>query len=201
MDSVEALTGASLHVVVIAASAGGLKAIAEVLSGLPAGFPAAVVVVQHLDPSHQSLMAEILTRKTGLGVKQARTGDALVPGSVFVAPPDRHLLVSADGTLLLSESKLVHFVRPSADLLFDSAASSFGGRCIAVVLTGTGVDGSEGVRAVKKAGGTVIAQDEVTAEFFGMPGAAIATGCADETLPLHEIAPALVRLVPAGGTR
>ena len=140
-------------------------------------------------------MADILRRRTRLAVAQARVGDQLVPGKVFIAPPDRHLLVNADGTLSLTQSELVHFVRPSADLLFESVAASYKDRAIAVVLTGTGSDGSMGVGAIKKMGGTVIAQDKESAEFSGMPAAAINTGNVDFVLPLDEIAPALVELV------
>jgi two-component system chemotaxis response regulator CheB len=92
----------------------------------------------------------------------------------------------------------VHFVRPSADLLFESVAGGFKERAIAVVLTGTGSDGAMGVKAIKKMGGTVICQDEPTSEFFGMPGAAIQTGCADFVLPLPEIATALTTLARSG---
>ena len=98
----------------------------------------------------------------------------------------------------LTQSKLVHFLRPSADLLFESVAASYGERAIAVVLTGTGSDGAMGVQAIKKMGGTVIAQDEATAEFFGMPSAAIHSGSVDFVLPLDEIATALVTLVMKG---
>jgi two-component system chemotaxis response regulator CheB len=117
---------------------------------------------------------------------------------VYIAPPNRHLLVNPDGTMSLSQSDLVHFVRPSADLLFESVAASYRERVIAVVLTGTGSDGSMGVEAVKKMGGTVIAQDAETAEFSGMPNAAIQTGCVDFVLTLDEIGPALVKLVAGG---
>jgi two-component system chemotaxis response regulator CheB len=112
-------------------------------------------------------------------------------------PPNRHLLVNPDGSLSLSQSELVHFVRPSADLLFESVAASYKDRAIAVVLTGTGSDGVMGIQAIKKMGGTVIVQDQQTSEFFGMPGAAIQSGNVDFILPLDEIA-ALVTLVVKG---
>jgi two-component system, chemotaxis family, protein-glutamate methylesterase/glutaminase len=186
---------AAFDVAALAASAGGLTALSRVLSALPSDFPAAVVVVQHLDPRHRSLMADILSRRTSLRVKQAEEGDLLTPATVYIAPPNRHLLVNPDGTLSLSQSELVHFVRPSADLLFESVAASHKDRAIAVVLTGTGSDGAMGVQAIKKMGGTVIVQDEKTSQFFGMPAAAIQTGNADFILPLDEIASALVTLV------
>ena len=189
----------SLHIpydiVAVAASAGGLTALGRLLGGLPEDFPATIVVVQHLDPRHHSLMAEILSRRTGLRVREAKEGDSLHPHTVYIAPPDYHLLVNRDGTLSLSHSELVHFLRPSADLLFESVAASFKERAIAVVLTGTGSDGAMGVQAIKKMGGTVIAQDEGTSEFFGMPGAAIKTQDVDFILPLDEVADALVTLM------
>jgi two-component system chemotaxis response regulator CheB len=188
----------AFDVVAVAASAGGLQALSALFSALPADFPAALVVVQHLDPRHRSLMADILSRRTALKVKQADDGDELSVGTVHIAPPNRHLLVNPDGTLTLAQTELVHFVRPSADLLFESVAASFKERAIAVVLTGTGSDGTMGVQAIKKMGGTVIAQDETTSEFFGMPGAAIQTGIVDFVLPLREIPSALVTLVTTG---
>jgi two-component system chemotaxis response regulator CheB len=186
------------EVVGLAASAGGLTALSEVLAGLPADFPAAIVLVQHLDPKHKSLMAEILDRRTELTVRQAVDGDRISPGGVWVAPPAHHLLVNGDGELSLTRTELVHFVRPSADLLFESMAAGFRDRAIAVVLTGTGLDGEMGVRAVKKMGGVVIAQDQATSEYFGMPGAAIKTGCVDYILPLDQIAGTLTSLVTTG---
>jgi two-component system, chemotaxis family, protein-glutamate methylesterase/glutaminase len=167
---------AAFDVVAIAASAGGLRALTKLLSGLAGDFPASITVVQHLDPRHRSLMADILGRHSRLPIKQAEEGDRVQPGAVFVAPPDRHLLVNSDGSLSLSRTELVHFLRPSADLLFESVAASFKHRAVAVVLTGTGSDGATGVQAIKKMGGTVIAQDEGTSDFFGMPNAAIQTG-------------------------
>jgi two-component system chemotaxis response regulator CheB len=185
----------SFDLVVLAASAGGVMALSEVVRGLPPDFPAAVAIVQHLDRRHRSLMADILGRRTQLRVKQAEEGDRLEAGSVFIAPPDRHLLVNPDGTLSLSQSEMVHFLRPSADLLFESAAASYRNGVIGVVLTGTGQDGAMGVTAIKKMGGTVIAQEAETAEFAGMPQAARQTGNVDFVLPLAEITDALVRLV------
>src|SRR5437763_3607558 len=181
-------------VVALAASAGGLNALTHVLAALPGDFPAALVVVQHLDPRHRSLMADILSRRTALPVKEAAEGDELRPGRAYLAPPNRHLLVNPDRTLSLTQTELVHFVRPSADLLFESAAASFKERAIAVVLSGSGHDGAMGVKAIKKMGGTVIVQDARNAEFPGMPEAALATGLADFVLSLDEIAPALQKL-------
>ncbi|HEY9790491.1 MAG TPA: chemotaxis protein CheB [Candidatus Obscuribacterales bacterium] len=190
---------ANFEVVALASSAGGLPALSRILSELPGEFPAAVLIVQHLDPRHRSLMAEILSNRTKLTVKEASEGDHLVPARVYIAPPNRHLLVNQDGTISLSQSELVHFVRPSADLLFESLAASYKDRAIAVVLTGTGSDGAMGVTAIKKMGGTVLAQNQETAEFFGMPEAAIRTGHVDFVLPLADIAHSLVTLVIGEG--
>lgn len=188
------------EIVALAASAGGLKALTEVLAGLPAAFPAALVVVQHLDPRHRSLMADILGRRTKLAVRQAADNDRAQPGNVLIAPPDRHLLVNPGGSVSLTRTDRVHFSRPSADLLFESVAASYRDRAIAVILSGSGSDGSMGVKAIKKTGGTLVVQDPATAEFAGMPGAAWKTGLADFVLPLEEIAPALRTLLAARAT-
>ena len=185
-------------IVAMASSAGGLTALSHILADLPPDFPAPIVVVQHLDPRHRSLMAKILSRRTSLKVKEAEEGDVVSPGTVYIAKPDRHLLVNSDHTLSLSQSELVHFVRPSADLLFESVAASFKDRAIAVVLTGSGIDGAMGVKAIKMMGGTVIVQDKETSQFFGMPGAAIQTEMVDFILPLGEISAALVTLLVKG---
>ncbi len=189
------LNNAAFDIVAIAASAGGLTAIVKVLSTLPAKFPGAIAIVQHLAPEHPSFMAEILSRHTVLTVKQAQEGDRLTPGTAYVAPPNRHLLVNGDGTLSLSQSELVHFLRPSADLLFESVAATYKERAIAIVLSGTGSDGAMGVEAIKRMGGTVIVQDLKTAEFPGMPSAAIQTGNVDFILSLNEISSTLVTLL------
>lgn len=185
---------AGFAIVALAASAGGLTALSRVLGALPSGFPMPITVVQHLDPHHASLMADILKKRTRLEVKQAEEGDELLPGHVYIAPPDHHLLVNRVGKLSLVQSEQVHFVRPSADLLFSSVAASYGKRAIAVVLTGTGSDGETGVTSIKEVGGMVIAQSPQTAEYSGMPDAAIATRSVDFILDLDEIAPALIAL-------
>jgi two-component system chemotaxis response regulator CheB len=192
------LGSGAFDVVACASSAGGLHALSELLSRLPADLQAAITVVQHLDRRHRSLVADILSRRTRLSVKQAEAADKLQAGTVYIAPPNRHLLVNPDGRLALADSELVHFLRPSADLLFESVAASFRDRAIGVVLTGTGKDAAMGVTAIKSMGGTVIAQDPKTAEFPGMPEAAVATGKVDFVLPLAEIADALVTLIMKG---
>jgi len=181
-------------VVAIGASAGGVEALHVVVEGLPGDFPIPVLIVQHMDPRHRSMLAGLLARRSRLHVKQAANGEMVQPGTVYIAQPDAHLLVR-DGHLVLTDSKLVHFSRPSIDLLFISVAEAYGDRAIAVILSGTGVDGADGIREVKAKGGTTIAQSPATAAHSGMPQAARATGCIDVTLPLEEIGPAIVNLV------
>ncbi|MEU7152514.1 chemotaxis protein CheB [Streptomyces sp. NPDC045456] len=185
------------EVVALASSAGGIKALTTVLGGLGPDLPVPVLVVQHLDPRHRTVIAEVIGRRTALRVKLAEDGERARPGTVCIAPPDRHLLVGPGGTLTLSGSELVHFLRPSADLLFESVAGAYGAQAIACVLTGTGSDGAMGVDAVRSRGGTVIAEDPRTAEFKGMPEAAVGTGSVDFVLPLEEIAAVIRGLVEA----
>jgi len=186
---------AAYDIVAVGTSAGGLGALSSILSSLPSDFPVPIVVVQHLDPRHPSHIADLLGRRSALSVLEAHDGDILAPGRVYIAPPDRHLLVTEDHHLSLGRSELVHFVRPSADLLFNSIASVFCERSVAVVLTGNGSDGSAGAVAVKEAGGFVIAQDESSSEFFGMPSAAIEAGAVDMILSLGDIPATLLSLV------
>ena len=188
------------RVIAMAASAGGLKALSVILGGLPADFPAAIAIVMHVAPDHQSLLAEILKCRTRLAVKQAQTGDLLCHSSVFVAPPNHHLFVIKGGRLELSSSssEKVHYARPSAEPLFASVAEVYRENAIAVVLTGGDGDGSFGVQIIKEQGGKVIAQDRPTSQDFSMPKTAIMTGDVDFVLPLNEIAPKLTEMVGAG---
>jgi two-component system chemotaxis response regulator CheB len=187
-----------IAIVSMAASAGGVAALSAVLGDLPADLPAPVVVVEHLAPRHETMLAEVLGRRTRMTVKLAEDGELLRPGTVHVAPPDRHLLVRGDGTLALSADKAVHVLRPSADRLFESVAEAYGSRALAVVLSGSGTDGAGGVRAIVAKGGTVIVQDLASAEFNGMPRAAVDTGVASRVLPLDQIGPAIRRLATPG---
>ncbi|MGY6025245.1 chemotaxis protein CheB [Streptomyces spinosirectus] len=196
MQPIEPVPG-RFEVVAVASSAGGIHGLATVLGALDAELPVPVLVVQHLDPRHRTVIAEVLDRRTELDVKLAEDHEQIGPGMVYIAPPDRHLLVRPGGWLALTDSELVHFVRPSADLLFESVAGAYGPQAIACVLTGTGRDGAMGVDAVKSRGGTVIVQDPATAEFKGMPEAAVGTGTVDFVLPLEEIAAVISGLVEA----
>ena len=150
----------------------------------------------HLSPEHKSILAEILNGRTHLAVKQAHKGDILSPGSVFVAPPNHHLMVTKGGRLELSSSaaEKVHYARPSAEPLFASVAEIYQKHAIAVVLTGGDGDGSFGVQIIKERGGQVIAQDRPTSQDFSMPETSIKTGDVDFILPLNEIAPKLIGL-------
>lgn len=195
-DDPHASTG--YDVVAIGASAGGIHALGVVLTGLPADLPVPVLIVQHLDPHHRTLVVEVLRHHSALPLRLASDGDTAVAGTCYIAPPDHHLLVGEGHRLHLSETERVHFVRPSVDVLFASVAATYGERAIAVVLTGAGSDGAMGVRSVKSGGGTVIVEDPATAEFPSMPHAACAAASVDFVVPLAEVAGVVVRLVTPG---
>lgn len=130
-----------------------------------------------------------------LDVRVARDGESLVPGAVYLAPEDRHLGVRSRATIALSDEPPVGGFRPAGTVLFESVAKVFGGETVAVILTGMGEDGVQGLHAVRKAGGAMIAQDEATSIVFGMPGVAIASGLADDILPIESIAGRLLELI------
>jgi two-component system chemotaxis response regulator CheB len=185
----------AFEIVAVAASAGGVTGVGRLLADLGGEVTVPVVVVQHLDPRHETVIADVLGRRTPLSVKLAEKGERLEAGTVYIAPPDHHLLVGTDGEVTLTQEAAVNFVRPSADLLFESVAESYGDRAIACVLTGTGRDGATGVEAVHARGGTVIVQDPTTADFPGMPEAAVETGVVDRVLPLEDIGAAVCDLI------
>jgi len=181
-------------VIVIAASAGGIDAIKQVLRRIPADLPAAIICVQHLQGNHRTYLPEYLARNTSLRAYLAEKGMPLETGTIYVAVPGQHLCIE-NGCLVLNMAEPVHNVRPAADVLFASAAQSFGPDVIGVVLTGTGCDGAGGCQLIKAKGGITIAQDEQTSAYFSMPKAAIAVGAIDYVLPLEGIAARIVELV------
>lgn len=184
--------------VVIAASTGGPGALTTVLSELQIDPRVALLVVQHMPPLFTRHLAEHLDRVSNLRVKEATHKEKVKGGAVYVAPGDYHMVVDLDANddvvIKLAKGPKINNVRPAADPLFISASKVFKSNTIAVVLTGLGSDGAEGVKAVKNAGGYVIAQDEETSVVFGMPRSAIETGCVDVVLPLHEISKEILRV-------
>jgi two-component system chemotaxis response regulator CheB len=181
-------------IVVVAASAGGVMAVPDLLSGLPATFQVPILIVQHRQ-NIPSVLESVFRSHTPLSVVEAMDGNSLIAGTVFVAPADHHLLLDMTGVLRLSRSAKVHHTRPAADPLFVSVADFYRERTIGVVLTGYGIDGSHGVEAIGKMGGYVIAQEPRTAEAPQMPSAAIQTGYVNAILSLNEIGPALLDLM------
>jgi two-component system chemotaxis response regulator CheB len=179
--------------VVIGTSLGGLSALKLLLAGLPADFPAAIAVVQHRHRDSEDMMSSFLRPYIALPIKEVVDKDDLLPGMVYVAPADYHLLVEA-GYLTLSTDEPVSYARPSIDVLFESAADVYGEFVIGVVLTGANQDGAKGLAAIKAQGGSTIVQEPSTAESPTMPAAAIATAVVDWVLPLSEIASHLTNL-------
>jgi two-component system, chemotaxis family, protein-glutamate methylesterase/glutaminase len=175
------------ELVVIGASWGGLRAVGAVLEGLGDAPGAAIVVGQHRGPTGGERLAPLLQRNTTLSVREAEDKDRLEPGTVYLAPPDYHTLIEADGSIALSTEAHVRHARPSIDVLFRSAAEAYRERCVGVVLTGANEDGAEGLALIKQLGGVAVVQDPRTAERREMPSAAIEATEADVVLPLEEI--------------
>jgi two-component system, chemotaxis family, CheB/CheR fusion protein len=178
-------------VVGIGASAGGLEACRKLVEGLPAGNGMALILVQHLDPTHESMMVDLLAGHTSTTVRQATDGMPLAPDHLYVIPPGTYLSIG-NGALHLSRPQAPHGARLPFDFLLHSLAQEYGSRAVAVILSGTGADGTLGLKAVKENGGLVIAQDPGEAGFDGMPRSAIATGAVDLVLPVARIPDALV---------
>jgi len=181
-------------VVLVAASAGGIPALSSVLRNLPVDFPAALIIVQHRTAGRSALPA-ILARASAIPIRDAADGGRVDPGVAYIAPPDHQLVISPARTFEWHDGERVHGMLGSANPLFESGARVFGPSAIAVVLSGSGMDGTGGVQAIKAAGGTVIVQDQATSQVFGMPRAAIRSGAVDRVLAIDQIAPALVQLI------
>lgn len=192
-------TRARPTVLAIAASTGGPAALHRIFSELPGDFPLPILVVQHIALGFAQGMAGWLNSVTPLNVKVAEEGELLQRGTVYVAPDDRHLGVSADGLVQVSNTAPLGGFRPSGTYLFRSVARAYGAGCVALILTGMGQDGLEGLRELRQAGGRVLAQDEATSIVFGMPGVAVAAGLPEAVLPLERIATHLKDLAAAAG--
>ena len=185
-----------LMVAGVGASAGGLDAFRTLVKGLAPSAAMAIILVQHLDPDHDSLLVELLTGYAPLPVREAADGLALEGGWIYVIPPGRYLAVES-GVLRLTEPEAPRGARLPFDFLLQSLARGYGPRAVAVVLSGTGGDGALGVRAIKAAGGLVIVQDPEEAAYDGMPRSALATGVVDRVLPAAAIAAVLADYRPS----
>lgn len=180
--------------VTIAASAGGIEALRQLLARLPRDLSAAVIVLQHRPAQSESILPWLLSRSAQLPVLNADENAEVVPGNVYVARPHRHLTISAANRFSYIDGTRIRSLRSSANPLFASAAEVYGPRLIAVVLTGSGYDATDGVQAVKAHGGRVIAQDPSTARYTSMPLSAVETGAVDYVLPLDGIAAAIAAI-------
>ena len=193
----ESPAAAQMKVVAIGASSGGLEACTKLLDALPAPKAMAFVLVQHLDPTHPSLLVELLAEHTAMTVLQAKHGMTILPEHLYVIPPGAYLSVSG-GALHLSTPNVPRGARLPFDFLLQSLAAEYGDRAICLVLSGNGADGTIGLRAVHDAGGVVLAQDPAESGYNGMPSSAIATGLVDQVVRVAAVADALSRR--GGGT-
>ena len=183
------------RLVAIGASAGGPAALATVLRGLPRDFPAAVVIVQHVDEQFAPGMATWLGQQTALPVKVAAEGDRLVPGTVLLAGTDNHLVLKGADRVGYEVEPADYSYRPSVDVLFQSVSHNWPGEVIGVLLTGMGRDGAVGLRALRNQGHHTIAQDEASSAVYGMPKAAAKLHAAVDILPVDRIATRLMGIV------
>jgi len=188
-------------VLVVGVSTGGPNALAAIIPQLPAEFPLPVAVVQHMPPIFTRFLADRLSRTARLRVREGEEGGVLEPGVVWIAPGNHHMTLRRDGEvvrLALTQDPPENSCRPAADPLFRSAAELYGHRTLALILTGMGHDGLCGAERIRRAGGQVLAQDEASSVVWGMPGAVVAAGLANQVLPLDRVASELTRRAESG---
>lgn len=177
-----------VEAIVIGVSAGGLKALSAILPGLPRDYPLPIMICIHLPPGKKSIVAELFDEKCALSVREAEDKEPILPGNVYFAPPDYHLMVEPDRRLSLSSEEPVLFSRPSINVLFETAADSYGAGLLGVVLTGANNDGAQGLRTIMLAGGTAIIEDPAEAYQAAMPQAAIEACPGARVLSLDDMA-------------
>ena len=184
--------------IAIGVSTGGPDALAKLLLDIPKTLPVPILIAQHMPPVFTELLAKRLSARTGHRVREAVDGEIVTSGRVFLAPGDYHLTVGRRGTSVrvqLNQEPAENSCRPAVDPLFRSVAECFGRHAIGLVLTGMGEDGALGAAEIKSSGGTVIVQDQHSSVIWGMPGKVVSAGCADQILPLNQIAGELARQV------
>lgn len=187
-----------VDVLAVGASTGGPNALVELLPVLPADFPVPVVIVQHMPPVFTARFAQRLDAACRLSVREARAGDLVLPGQVLLAPGDFHMRLRRDGDVVrvaLDQAAPESFCRPAVDPLLRSVADVYGGRTLAVILTGMGQDGTRGCERLRALGGRIVAQDQESSVVWGMPGAVAGAGLAHRVLPLDEIGREILRVV------
>jgi two-component system chemotaxis response regulator CheB len=184
--------------VVIGCSTGGPGALHQIIPRLPADLPAAVLIVQHMPPGFTRSLAQRLDEISAIHVKEAAEEDRVANGLVLLAPGGYHMLVDREGVIRLDQEPPMHGVRPAVDKTFEAVVPLWGDRLVGVILTGMGYDGAKGMMGVKRHGGRTIAEDASTCVVYGMPKVVVEMGLADQVLPVHEIAEAIVRLVREG---
>jgi two-component system, chemotaxis family, protein-glutamate methylesterase/glutaminase len=191
---------AGRDIIVIGASAGGVEALTRIARALPRGFPASLFIVCHFPPGGKSVLPDLLSKAGPLLATHPDDGDPFHPGHIYVAPPDRHLLLEPGGRMRVTRGPRENHHRPAVDPLFRSAARHYGGRVIGVVLTGSLYDGAAGLLAVRGAGGLGVVQDPRDAQVAAMPLNATQIAGADRVVRLADLVPLLVELVPGSVT-
>jgi two-component system chemotaxis response regulator CheB len=186
------------RVVLLASSTGGPRALSTLFETMPKGFPAAVLVVQHMPPGFTKSFAARLDACGTVPCREAQPGDRVTPGQALLAPGGRHMAVGAGGEILFNDDPPLHGVKPAADVMFLTAVKAYGSRCVGAVLTGMGKDGAEGALQIRRAGGVVFGESESSCTIYGMPRAALQVGGIDAEYPIQEIAYALVASLTGG---
>jgi two-component system chemotaxis response regulator CheB len=186
---------APVQVVAIGVSTGGPDALARLLPSLPADLPVPMLIAQHMPPIFTSLLAARRSAKSALPVRECKSGEPLQPGCAVLAPGDFHMVVSQEDVprLRVHQGARENYCRPSVDVLFRSVAQVYGGRALAVILTGMGQDGLKGCEALRGLGARIYVQDEASSVVWGMPGFVVRSGLADKILPLDQIGAEIVR--------